>query len=1344
MKKGHKRRLAIGVGLGAAALAVLLYLNKNPIVRFAYFHGYFDGVFSDAKMMSGYQPKVVSFDFSFQGTAFFDALVEDGSAAAGRGKTIKRKKQKVNVNIEGENYPVDLTAFNNYFKKIKLNKRKSAFTIRFSPLKPLENKIRQWDLFQINRVDFFRQELVVDLGRRLNLYIPETEFVDVYLNYGDYGDYAFKQSYDDIFTGQNNLPGSLVFMLNSPGSREGDKRISFRCLSPGKKSEKSGDRGIDKHVNHFPELLKRRDPNLLVKYFDLDYIARFEALRQLLDAGAGFVMEDNIRFIYNRFNGKIYPVLDESNIFNMQDRRENKRFALLREQISDNPLVRQKRDLYLSRLGNRHRDIIANFKRLLKKYSSASDHLLYRLRIKLVAEYFRANVYSQLKRLGKKEKGFFKVKPGKTGAPHDSYSYSPVSQPQLYLDDMILSARAFIEMNKNLDLELKGQKIILRPGVYTLDKTLIVPMGYLFEIAAGTTLKLAPGVSVVCYCPVHIPGTAGKPVTIKSLDPGNPFAVFAVLGNGTGDKNPVTFTHLDFSGASGGSGKKSAWLKGVKFDGGMNIYHADVEIKNSSFHQNSADAGLDVKESDILLENNAFYSNFSDQLALDFCKGIVRGNHFSGGRGDPNGDGAAVKGSEIFFQSNRFENLQDKGISIAVDSEVVLYTNRFESNSTGAASRDQGQVLLLDNGFFHNQTAVSAYRKDEARGGGSVYVLTNTFENNSRLFKIDKFSTYFHLQNRMDGKEADALRSLISNNKIDDLFTVFSQMRARYRYRENPIKTLYVGETRAHIDEAGKVIFAALPKGAAVIQPIRIVSTLPDTDFYITPFAYGAHGPDSIAAAAGEEKITNHRDYDFKEYIFRGQLSARHDFQGDEYELAVSSGALPIIEIDTSAGGDTPRKIKNEPKIPCKIRFVWSADLTGAGYLNRFIDAKIEGRGQKWEKWKYGITLDEPIAPGGMKKSRRWVLESSYVEKSLVRSKVAFDLFDRFRDPKSMKRIAPRSRFVEVILNGRYHGVYLLMEHIDENFLQLADFNKNEPYHALLYRARDKNANFTRYNSLESLYQEDYEDFPGGRQPLDKDLDPIRGWSSGFEQRYPDIDDYGEYWRPIKEFSEFAARSTDVEFEQRIPEFLDIGRYIDLWVFIQLVDDSDGLYQNRYIAREKGEVKFYFIPWDKDGIWGRDHKMNKRHHALWLDTPLFNRCMKHRWFREIFKNTWKDLREKGVISEETIFKMIAENAAVLEDAQKRNFQRWPTDPRQSPYPDSYTFFQEIGYMKDWIRKRIHWLDDRIVTINSIKIRENPWCCVKPQMSVRRTIKSFAGVQGAVFQKRPLVAEGTVN
>jgi spore coat protein CotH len=275
------------------------------------------------------------------------------------------------------------------------------------------------------------------------------------------------------------------------------------------------------------------------------------------------------------------------------------------------------------------------------------------------------------------------------------------------------------------------------------------------------------------------------------------------------------------------------------------------------------------------------------------------------------------------------------------------------------------------------------------------------------------------------------------------------------------------------------------------------------------------------------------------------------------------------------------------------------------------------------------------------------------------------------------------------------------MEHIDENFLELAEYDKNEPYNALLYRARDKNANFTRYNNLESLYREDYEDFPGGLQPLDKEKDPIRGWSSGFEQRHPDIDEYGEHWRPIKEFSEFAARSTDMEFEQRISQFLDIERYINLWVFMQLVDDSDGLYQNRYIAREKGTIKFYFIPWDKDGVLGRDHKMNKRHHALWLETPLFNRCMKHRWFREALKNTWRDLREKGIISAEKIFAMIDRNAQVLEDARKRNFKRWPTDPRRSPYPDANTFYREIDYMKDWITKRIQWLDDRMATIHSI-------------------------------------------
>ena len=157
---------------------------------------------------------------------------------------------------------------------------------------------------------------------------------------------------------------------------------------------------------------------------------------------------------------------------------------------------------------------------------------------------------------------------------------------------------------------------------------------------------------------------------------------------------------------------------------------------------------------------------------------------------------------------------------------------------------------------------------------------------------------------------------------------------------------------------------------------------------------------------------------------------------------------------------------------------------------------------------------------------------------------------------------------------------------------------------------------------------------------------------------------------------------------------MDRDSYIDLWIFTQLVDDSDGLFKNRYVAKDRGkDAKWFIIPWDKDGIFGRRHDMEKRIFNKWLSTPLFERCMRIGSFREAFKTRWNTLVKKGIISEANIFAKIQQNINVLEDAQKRNFTRWPANYYM--YPDTHDFYREIEYMKEWIRSRIQWLDRRM-------------------------------------------------
>src|SRR5262249_54114274 len=136
-------------------------------------------------------------------------------------------------------------------------------------------------------------------------------------------------------------------------------------------------------------------------------------------------------------------------------------------------------------------------------------------------------------------------------------------------------------------------------------------------------------------------------------------------------------------------------------------------------------------------------------------------------------------------------------------------------------------------------------------------------------------------------------------------------------------------------------------------------------------------------------------------------------------------------------------------------------------------------------------------------------------------------------------RFAAGSRFVELYLNGSYHGVYLLMERVDRQLLGLRAFNSNDVTHACIYKAVDHAANF--------------------RQP----------GHAGYEQRDPDPLIVA-YWKPLEDFNRFASTAPRAElFDQQngIPSRLDLDNAIDFHLLVLLTSNMDGSDKNFIFAR---------------------------------------------------------------------------------------------------------------------------------------------------------------------------------
>jgi hypothetical protein len=70
---------------------------------------------------------------------------------------------------------------------------------------------------------------------------------------------------------------------------------------------------------------------------------------------------------------------------------------------------------------------------------------------------------------------------------------------------------------------------------------------------------------------------------------------------------------------------------------------------------------------------------------------------------------------------------------------------------------------------------------------------------------------------------------------------------------------------------------------------------------------------------------------------------------------------------------------------------------------------------------------------------------------------------------------------------------------------------------------------------------------------------------------------------------------------------------------------------------------------------------------------------------------------KNVLDPKSINALIDETAALLEEAQKRNFQRWPILGEQvaSNYYVGQSYREEVDWLKKWIEGRVRWIDGQV-------------------------------------------------
>jgi len=415
-----------------------------------------------------------------------------------------------------------------------------------------------------------------------------------------------------------------------------------------------------------------------------------------------------------------------------------------------------------------------------------------------------------------------------------------------------------------------------------------------------------------------------------------------------------------------------------------------------------------------------------------------------------------------------------------------------------------------------------------------------------------------------------------------------------------------------------------------------------------------------------------------------------------------TSSNLPILVINTHGLPivDEPRVfvdmgiIDNGPGQRNKINDPYN------GYCGK-INIELRGSSTLWfPKKSYlfetqdSFGLNNNVSLLGMPAENDWILYAPYSDKSLIRNVVTYDLGNR------MGNWAPRCRFCELILNGDYSGVYVLMEKIkrDNNRLNIAtlletDISGNELTGGYIIRI-DKTdqpgiVGWTSYPNPAPSYPDYTPLFFQYYYPKPEDLMP---------QQAAYIQDF------ILQLENTLSRSgfTDPLYGYR--KYIDAGSVIDHFIMRELSKEIDSYRFSTFMYKEKDSDggRLHLGPiWDFNLGYGNVN-YGDAERAWEPDGWIYDKWSRIYWWKRLFEDPlvinrlkcrWEELRQ-GPFHTDTVTALIDSLVVSLQEGQVRNFNKWKILGTYV-WPNYFigdTWEEEITFFTNWITTRLTWMD----------------------------------------------------
>lgn len=364
------------------------------------------------------------------------------------------------------------------------------------------------------------------------------------------------------------------------------------------------------------------------------------------------------------------------------------------------------------------------------------------------------------------------------------------------------------------------------------------------------------------------------------------------------------------------------------------------------------------------------------------------------------------------------------------------------------------------------------------------------------------------------------------------------------------------------------------------------------------------------------------------------------------------------------------------------------------GSSSRYYDKK----GYLLKFKEHNLIDNKDVSFSGMTPDSSWVLHGPFLDKSMIRNYLCYNLSGELMD------YAPNVRFCEMYLNGEYQGLYLIAEKVGYNADGRIQLSKSDPklaetsYIVQLDRGIDDPLrSLNTFGSITNLI-----------------TSPTSG-SGQYEVIYPSLT-LTEQQRTFIEndLSHFEKALTSFDyrdFDRGYRHYIDVGSFVDYFLINEFSLNYDAMGLSTYIYRDiRG--KLHLCVWDFNAAFDNYKEPLLEEQTFQLHMQVWYRYLfKDPYFVECVVERYHQLRQT-YLDEMYLMDYIDDTIAYLGPAIDRNNEVWGYSLQGDFGNANYDFLtpvarnprsheEAVQQLKDCITARLAYMDENIETLYAL-------------------------------------------